>query len=199
MMARSGGFNVPADYFRSSAMPAPVPAEPVPRPKRWPIYAFIAAVGTVVGTIGIVVVAKSSSSKAQTIATPVAVIAPSQAAATPSAIPAAPLLPAATETAPAVVTREVLVSVVPADANISRGGHDLGQPPLALHLANGENAVLQIARKGYKTKTVTVGPSEPKVAFTLEPVAVPKTGQPAKPAGGDLGIDDVGDPFAKKH
>jgi serine/threonine-protein kinase len=199
MMARSGGFNVPADYFRSSAMPAPVPAEPVPRPKRWPIYAFIAAVGTVVGTIGIVVVAKSSSSKAQTIATPVAVIAPSQAAATPSAIPAAPLLPVATETAPAVVTREVLVSVVPADANISRGGHDLGQPPLALHLANGENAVLQIARKGYKTKTVTVGPSEPKVAFTLEPVAVPKTGQPAKPAGGDLGIDDVGDPFAKKH
>src|SRR5262249_12444554 len=29
MMARSGGFNVPADYFKKSAMPAPVPATPV--------------------------------------------------------------------------------------------------------------------------------------------------------------------------
>jgi len=200
MMARSGGFNVPADYFRASAMPALVPAEPMHRPKRWPVYAFIAAVGTVVATIGIVVIAKSSSSKAQTAVTPVPAIAPPQpvATATASPIPVAALVPSATEAAQAAATREVLVSVVPADANISRGGHELGQPPLALHLANGENAVLQIARKGYKTKTVTVGPSEPKVAFTLEPVALPKVGQPARPAA-DLGIDDVGDPFAKKR
>src|SRR5258708_20116305 len=33
MMARSGGFNVPADYFRSSAMPAPVPPDPLLPPK----------------------------------------------------------------------------------------------------------------------------------------------------------------------
>jgi PEGA domain len=91
------------------------------------------------------------------------------------------------------------VSVVPADATISRGGRELGQPPLALHLADGEIASLQISRKGYKTKTVTVGSNESKVTFTLEPAAVPKTAPPAKPAGGDLGIDDVGDPFAKKR
>jgi hypothetical protein len=114
-------------------------------------------------------------------------------------VPVATLVPTVTASAQVAVTREVLVSVVPADANISRGGRELGQPPLALHLAEGETASLQIARKGYKTKMVTVGSNEPKVSFTLELVAAPKSGQPARPAGGDLGIDDVGDPFAKKR
>src|SRR5260370_28991575 len=132
MMARSGGFNVRADYFRSSAMPAPVPAEPMRRPKRWPLYAFIAAVGTVVGTIGVVVIAKSSSSKAQTVASSAAVIAPSQPAATATAIPGpvATPVPQVTASPRVAVTREVLVSVLPPDANVSRGGRELGQPPL---------------------------------------------------------------------
>src|SRR5215472_6726800 len=43
MMARSGGFNVPADYFRSSLMPAPVPASPALPKARWPLYAVIGA------------------------------------------------------------------------------------------------------------------------------------------------------------
>ena len=47
MMARSGGFNVPADYFRSSAMPAPVPGVAERPSKRWPLYAVIGAVATV--------------------------------------------------------------------------------------------------------------------------------------------------------
>src|SRR5579863_8760270 len=51
MMARSGGFNVPADYFRSTAMPAPVPASPSVPMKRWPLYAVIAAVATGVGVV----------------------------------------------------------------------------------------------------------------------------------------------------
>src|SRR3984957_10735880 len=54
MMARSGGFNVPADYFRSSAMPAPVPATPALPKSRWPLYAVIAAVATGVGLVGVV-------------------------------------------------------------------------------------------------------------------------------------------------
>src|SRR5208283_1851325 len=54
MMARSGGFNVPADYFRSSAMPAPVPASPALPKTRWPLYATIAAVATGIGVVGVV-------------------------------------------------------------------------------------------------------------------------------------------------
>ncbi|MGH7297851.1 MAG: serine/threonine-protein kinase, partial [Polyangiaceae bacterium] len=62
MMARSGGFNVPADYFRSSAMPAPVPASPAVPKQRWPLYAVIGAVATVIGIVVIVLFARSSGS-----------------------------------------------------------------------------------------------------------------------------------------
>jgi len=55
MMARSGGFNVPADYFRASAMPEPVPGSPLVPKKRWPLYATIAAVATLVGVVAVVV------------------------------------------------------------------------------------------------------------------------------------------------
>src|SRR3954471_20138727 len=48
MMSRSGGFNVPADYFAKPQMPAPVPATPSVAPgaggSRWPLYAGIAGV-----------------------------------------------------------------------------------------------------------------------------------------------------------
>src|ERR1700722_1332145 len=59
MMTRSGGFNVPADYFRSSAMPAPVPASPAIPKKRWPLYAVIMAVGTMLGIVGMVLMARN--------------------------------------------------------------------------------------------------------------------------------------------
>ena len=43
MMARSGGFNVPADYFRRRRCPAPVPASPAGAARSgWPLYAVIA-------------------------------------------------------------------------------------------------------------------------------------------------------------
>jgi hypothetical protein len=97
---------------------------------------------------------------------------------------------------------EVLVSVVPGDATLTRDGADLGGAPVALHLAEGEKATLVITHKGYKPKTVTIDAGDWKVNVQLEsqfgPPPHPGAGGPTpKPAGG--GIDDVGDPFAKKH
>jgi serine/threonine-protein kinase len=202
MMARSGGFNVPADYFRSSAMPAPVPASPLLPSKRWPLYAVIGAVGTLVGIIGVVVIAKSASSKAQPLSVaPIPTVAapfPAAAAVSTAAVVEAP----AASISP--ISHEVLVSVAPFDATISRDGKPLGQQPVILHLADGENAVLVIARKGYRTKTVTVGPNDPRQSLTLDSLfsGTKSAGGSGKtegsgPASG--GIDDVGDPFAKKH
>jgi serine/threonine-protein kinase len=207
MMARSGGFNVPADYFGLSAMPAPVPASPRQGPKRWPLYALMGAVGTLVGVVIVIVVARSASSRAQTppppppaaAVAPIEAVRPAPSAAVVSAAAAVPSAP------PPAPTREVLVSVVPIDATITRGGVDLGQPPLAFHLATGESAVIQIARKGYKTKTVTINASDAKHNVALEPLgAMPKSGTAspkpsAPPVDHSLGIDDVGDPFAKKR
>ncbi len=198
MMARSGGFNVPADYFRSSAMPAPVPGSPMVPRKRWPLYATIAAVGTGAAIVGIVL-ARSGSSPAQTPAALVSAPAPSAPAPTVT-VPTAAAVTATASTAAAIapVLHEVLVSVSPGDATITRDGADLGPAPLALHLADGQSATLVLSRKGYKPKTVKVDGTNPRQFLAMDAVAGP-TPRPAAapPAGG--GIDDVGDPFAKKH
>jgi serine/threonine-protein kinase len=204
MMARSGGFNVPADYFRTSAMPALVPASPVLPKKRWPLFAVIGAVATIVGMVGVILVARSGSTPAQaqpsatTMGAP-AVTAPTAAAATVTVTgPANP-----TAVAPAA-TREVLLSVTPADATLMRDGQDLGGAPVALHLADGETATVVVSKKGYKTKTVSIDGHTPKMAIVLDPAftgPARAAGGAAKPAAGAgfSGVDDVGDPFAKKR
>jgi serine/threonine-protein kinase len=204
MMARSGGFNVPADYFRSSAMPAPVPASPAERPKRWPLYATIAAVASGVGLVG-VVLARSALSPAQTLPPRVHAVdsvnigaaplgAPAPSAVAPLPVPAASEPPAAS--LPPVM-HEVLVTVSPGDATVTRDGTNLGPAPLVLHLGDGETATLVLTRKGFKTKTVKVDSGVPRQSLALEPVAGPAPKPAAAPTAG--GIDDVGDPFAKKR
>jgi eukaryotic-like serine/threonine-protein kinase len=197
MMGRSGGFNVPADYFRSSAMPAPVPASPMQPRKRWPLYATIAAVATGVGLVGIVL-ARSGSSPAQT--PPAALVSAPPVVAPPVSAPPT-VAPATASTAASIapLMHEVLVSVSPGDATITRDGTDLGPAPIALHLADGESATLVVTRKGYKAKTVRVDGNTPRQFLALDSSSspTPRPAAAASPAGG--GIDDVGDPFAKKH
>ncbi len=212
MMGRSGGFNVPADYFRSNAMPAPVPASPPLPVKRWPLYAVIGAVGTIVGVVG-VVMAKGVNGQAHALpgatAAPLVTTAIPVATATATLAPIAPPASATAAQAPPMneEMREVLVSVLPVDATLARDGKDLGGSPVAVRLAPGEKATLVIARKGYRTKTVTLDGTEPKLAVALDSAWAPPrsaapsaaAAKPATPTGGGGGMDDVGDPFAKKH
>jgi tRNA A-37 threonylcarbamoyl transferase component Bud32 len=200
MMARSGAFHIPSDYFRSGAMPALVPAEPAGVPRRWPLYAVIGAVGTLVGIIGVIVVAKTSGGMAHALPS-ATIVAPSKAVAPAVAASSATSIALPAETAPrAPASHEVLVSVNPAEATLARDGQELGGAPIALHLADGEVATLVVAHKGYKTKTVTVDAISPKQTITLEPMWVMPT-HPGKAPGGPApkpgGLDDVGDPFAK--
>jgi serine/threonine-protein kinase len=197
MMARSGAFHVPADYFRSSLMPAPVPAEPTLPKQRWPVYTGIGAAVTVAVVAGFLV-AKSAAHPAH--AEPSATPQPIPVTQVPPPAPAPIPPPAPTATPP--VEHEVIVSVVPSDATIARDGRELGVAPVALHLAEGETATIVVTRRGYKTKTVTIQGTEPKQTLTLEPTwgaaprpAKPANAAPAAPAAN--GLDDVGDPFAK--
>jgi serine/threonine-protein kinase len=201
LMARSGAFQVPSDYFRSAGMPEPVPAEPSLPRQRWPLYAVIGAVATIVGVVGVVVLAKSPASTAQ--ALPSTTALHSAATLPPAAPVSAPASPSSAAPAGGPVLpsqREVLVSVVPSDATLARDGNELGAGPVALHLADGEVARLVVTRKGYKTKTVSIDASEAKQTITLEAPSTsaihsPKTQAPPAPKSG--GLDDVGDPFAK--
>ncbi|HSY23756.1 MAG TPA: serine/threonine-protein kinase, partial [Polyangiaceae bacterium] len=203
MMARSGGFNVPADYFRS-AMPAPVPATPSMPPKsRGPVYTAVGGGAAVLA--GLVAIGLAMRGGAHDVRVETTVVPPTALVAPPVAppLPKEPVTAAAPPPAP-VASTEVLMSVVPGDATIKRGNQDLGTSPVALHLAPGESAVLEVSRKGFKPTTVTVDGSQAKQVVALESIAVPAAPRPATPvapkrpaAGPGIG-DDVGDPFAAK-
>ena len=55
MMARSGGFNVPADYFKQPSVIVPATPPSQQQPKKWPRYVAIAGIAAVVPLAAILV------------------------------------------------------------------------------------------------------------------------------------------------
>jgi serine/threonine-protein kinase len=192
MMARSGGFNVPADYFRNSRMPEVVPATPAGPPrKRWPLYALIAAVASAALIVLAAVVINAQKGAARP-AVELQPVASTHATVTP--------LPAASTVAPPA-TKVTVLTADPAGATITRDGKDVGSPAV-LELADGESATLTVQKDGYKPDTVTLAPGD-KVTVTLKPVANRGGGNrgggaAAAPKRGGGVVDDVGDPFTHK-
>jgi serine/threonine-protein kinase len=198
MMSRSGGFNVPADYFKTGAgrgMPAPVPGMPTqPRP-RWGVYAGITAVATAVGLVVLVLLRSATTHATAPQTAPAQLVANADAVPKPAASAAAP----APSAAPPALT-QVLFAVEPPDAKVTRDGSDLGQSPIAIDLKPGETATLQLVRSGFKTQTVTVDGTQPKMLVKMS-AAGGKPGKPAasgKPAAPQSGYSDFQDPFLKK-
>ncbi len=160
MMARSGGFNVPADYFKKGDMPAPVPASPVGVPSnRWPLYAGIAGVCAAVGIV-IAIFAKSASSDASPSApTP----EPTASVSPPPAPPTDPVDPSTIS-----ASKQVMVAVEPIDARVFRGDTDLGASPVMLEVKEGEKIDVEIRREGFKSRTITIDGTEEKLSAKLE-------------------------------
>ncbi len=186
MMARSGGFHVPADYFRSGkGMPALVPGTPPQGRTRWGVYAGVAGIATAVGLV-LLIFAKSATTHANV---------PTEIVRSVDAVPS-------TSTSTPTWT-QVLVSVEPMDAKVTRDGLDLGALPIAIRLKQGETATLAIARAGYKPQTITLDGSDPRVAVKMDHAGAGKGKGPAsvKPATTSTpsGIADFQDPFLKKN
>ncbi len=164
MMQRSGGFNVPADYFRSS-MPQPVPADPGGRRRRWPLYAGVAGVAAAVMIVGTIFAVSNSSS------------------ATPQAERTAEPTPSVT--APIITPQEaarVVLAVAPLDARVFLGEKDLGSSPVTVEVPAGEQVVVTIRAEGHLEKELTLDGSEARQSIQLEPVAeAPKPAAEPKP------------------
>jgi serine/threonine-protein kinase len=201
MMSRSGGFNVPADYFKTGAgrgMPAPVPGMPSQARPRWGVYAGITAVAAAVGLVVLVLLRSATTHATAPAAPPAQLVA--NADAVPKPAPSA-VAPAPSAAAPALT--QVLFAVEPPDAKVTRDGSDLGQSPIAIDLKPGETATLQLVRSGFKTQTVTVDGTEAKLLVKMTAAGGKPAGKPAasgKPAAASqqTGFSDFQDPFLKK-
>ncbi len=168
MMARSGGFNVPADYFKGGGgMPKPVPATPagLPARGRWPLYAGIAGV---VAAVAIVVGIFASSAESTASEPSTTSAATSAAPASTGQAPTASASATGGNTAPAETT--VALAVDPLDAHVLDGDKDLGTSPVLVKVPEGKSLTLAVRRKGYKDGSVTIDGSKTKVSVTLSRV-----------------------------
>jgi serine/threonine protein kinase len=204
MISRSGGFNVPADFFTERGMPAPVPATPAGHTsrKRWGVYAGVAGVTAAV-MIVVGIFAKSSSSTASDAHK--ATIAPT--AVGPAPKPADPP-PAATPTPAPVEVKHVLFASEPLDSHVFQNGQDLGAPPLTVDIPIGQKVQVEVRRDGFKSQTLTLDGIQPKMKVKLEKVAAaPRPApprrptesapRPASPSSTGIGGGEIVNPWAK--
>ena len=169
MMSRSGGFNVPVDYFKKGQMPAPVPATPPDahggHGSRWPLYAGIAGVLAAVGIV-VAIFAKSQPSAAvQNPPALAAEVAPQAApeVAAPAALPsAAPIAAAA---------KQVMLVAEPINAHVYRDEKDLGQSPVMISVKDGQPVELEIRREGYKPEQITLDGTKARELVKLDKIA----------------------------
>ncbi len=177
MMARSGGFNVPADYFRAGGMPEPVPGTPGGRAAKRSRLPLIAGIAGVVTAIAIVVAifAKSSTTQAQPDPTATATTTTTTTASVATG-------PATTTTAPAAKKPVALASVEPRDAKVTRDGKEVAVPVI-VELADGESIDFVISRAGYESKTVTLTTTTPRLEVKLTPTGKPVAGTGTRPPG----------------
>jgi eukaryotic-like serine/threonine-protein kinase len=214
MMARSGSFPIigAGDYYRSSAMPAPVPASPPGLPRnRMPLAIAIGAVAT----IALVVAVASFSHTKPSVAQPVPLLPSSQPVAMTAPAPTIP--PVAPPTATPAAATNVTLAVSPVTATVVRSGStvNLNAPQDGSKKANGMVGVLvdpsvpvtlEVSAPGYKSKTVPVDGQQALLRVELEaassgakpPKATGNAGAPPPPASGGKKCkpgDDLCDPF----
>lgn len=171
MMQRSGGFNVPQDYFKKTGMPEPMPAQPVGVPRsKWPMYAGIAGVlAAVVIVVGIFAVGgNSDAASEQPQPQPQPPTTPAAAATTtndnePAVVPAEEAGEAAMN-----LTTQVVIAMTPLEARIFHKEKDLGSSPVIVQVPEGETWDLTVKADGYKDEVLKVDGSSPRMSVQLE-------------------------------
>jgi eukaryotic-like serine/threonine-protein kinase len=198
MMSRSGGFNVPADFFSERGMPAPLPATPFQHSarKRWGVYAGVAGITAAI-MIVVGIFAKSSSSTASDVPkatnlVPTGIVEPPKAPETP--------LPAPVE------IKHVLFAAEPLDSHVYQDGQDLGAPPLTVDVPKGQKVTVEVRHDGFRSQTLSVDGAEAKMKVKLEKLPAPRAApakrspeapRPATPSSTSLGGGEIVNPWAK--
>ncbi len=160
LMDRSGGFNVPTDYFRTAAIGAVVPAarNMVPR-SHWPIYAGLAGVLAAVAIV-VAIFAQSSAGRATQVDHSL------KSPTVPPQAPAVPNVEARHDDVHAI--RQVVLATQPIDAHGFIANVDLGPSPIVVDIPEATTKVIEIRRAGFASKSVTLDGSEGRLSVLLD-------------------------------
>jgi serine/threonine-protein kinase len=192
MVARSGGFSVPADFWKQ----ADSGRAQSPTAKHWPI--LLAAV-VIAGALALFL----ASGQEQPVATVQPAVVPAAPPATQEAVP-----PAAPEQL--TITSQVVLAVEPLTAHVFQGDKDLGSSPVVIDVPEGDKVEVEVRLEGYKPETLTLDGSKQKLSIALEPIkqrhaapARPALARPAAPnedkkprPGAQIGGNEIVNPWA---
>ncbi len=197
IMARSGAFAIPGDFFRVSAMPAPVPAMPPGlRSTRRPVLIAMGAVATIGIAALAVSLTRTGQSEAARPVQPVVTSAPVKPAAS---IPPVPALPTRTT---------VTLAVSPPGAKVLRAGSSTNlnsfaagastRGMVAIEVDPASPVTLEVSAAGYKPTVVAADGKTTALRVDLE--AIPRStgsssGATKKPAHKCKPGDELCDPF----
>jgi serine/threonine-protein kinase len=176
MMDRSGGFQVPPDFFQEapvSSGPAPIAAIPEFEPAKkssWPLYLGIATPLLIAG--GLFLAQSSNSTASAPLRAALGVTDSNELAhgsphAEPGAAPARAGDPAASDPVP-TPAQDVILSIEPLGAHAYVGTEDLGTAPVVIKVPDGEKVEVSIKRNGYRSQTLTLDGTEPKIAVKMQ-------------------------------
>jgi tRNA A-37 threonylcarbamoyl transferase component Bud32 len=164
MMSRSGGFNVPADYFARGpgTIPAPQPA-PGTRASHWLLYLGLAAVLFAIG-LGTTVLMLDAVGAAPPPVVALTVSAPPPRVSATTAAPRPSL-----EVAPAssAVEHRVLVATVPTVAEVFVGDRPIGSSPVAVAVSGERPVEITLRADGYLPQTERLDGAQDSVVVTL--------------------------------
>ncbi len=200
MSRRSGSFEVPVDYFQQHGLGEPSMDSPLPDVRnRWPLYAGVAGVLAAIAIV-VAIFAHSSSGGAATRSAGASGTSTSGAS-----LPAAPIAPEARSVSTGqedARRRQVVLAVEPLDAQVFKDGRDLGASPVFVDLTDQQPVSLEIRRSGYKTRTVTVDGSQPRISVRLDrggaATGTPKSNHGRRGAKrSPMGTTDIVDPWSR--
>ena len=201
MMARSGGFNVPPDYFKQPPKPAAAPSAPPPSAKKQKLPGYVWAAGGA-GVVGLAVAIfllaggsgrqpqvapeppKPAAQETAPVATPTPTPTPTPATAAPVVTTAAPVTPAK--------TFKVDIAAIPKKAVAYIDDQEI-KLPSRIDVEEGKPVTVEIRAEGYHPQTVELDGSEPKKVVELK--RAPRSTNAGAPVSGS---PEIRDPWANK-
>jgi serine/threonine-protein kinase len=168
MMARSGGFNVPQDYFKPKPTPQVTPAPSSAKTRSRPGYLWIAGSAAAIGLAAGIAVLASGPGEAPATSLPAPSARPESAptlAPTPAPAPSAP--PVEPPVAPSVKKVTVTVAATPEAAMAYLDGQPI-QLPSPFEVEEGKHVTIEIKADGYISQTVELDGTEQRKTVKLK-------------------------------